>query len=200
MFLLSIMLDWYAPLVVTVVCLGVGYIARLLLRTKNGSIATYLSLFISVFMAYWAVEYLPFKDFRPYAVGKNLPDQMKVPENAKPPVYENKLTYRNIKTGEEKEMSSVEYSASKIWEDKDWEWVSTENKLIEEGDLPAITDLSITNHDGEDYTDEILSGDKLLLIIAYDLSASDKSAWSKIVELSNQAANKGVNVIGLSSA
>ncbi len=200
MFLLSIMLDWYAPVIVTVVSLGLGYIARLLLRVKNGSIATYLSLVISVFMAYWAVEYLPFKDFRPYAVGKNLPDQMKVPENAKPPVYENILTYRNIKSGELKEMNSAEYSASKIWENKDWEWVSTENDLIEEGDLPAITDLSITNHEGEDYTDEILSTEKLLLIIAYDLSASDKSAWNEIVSLSKEAANNGVKVIGLSSA
>ena len=55
---------------------------------------------------------------------------MTLPEGAKAPVYESILTYKNKKTGEVKAFTTAEYTASKIWEDKNWEWQSTENELI----------------------------------------------------------------------
>lgn len=201
MVLLSIQLDWFMPLYFTLGVLAINLILRFTRAGKEGARAsTIASALLSLVIGIWAIEYLPFKDFRPYAVGKNLPEQMTLPPNAKAPVYENILTYKNTKTGEVKEMHMQEYTASKIWENSDWEWVSTENELIEEGDVPAITDFSVVAHSGEDITEQVMSAPRLILIIAYDLSASEPSAWESINTLVNKADEKGVKTIGLSAA
>jgi uncharacterized membrane protein YphA (DoxX/SURF4 family) len=201
MLMLSLMLDWFAPLIFTVVALGIGVALKYGIdRFKAALAAVGVSLLGSVFMAVWAVEHLPFKDFRPYAVGKNLPQQMTLPEDAQPPVYENLLTYRNKNTGEVKTMNTKEYTQSKIWEDKSWEWENTESKLIKEGDVAKITDLSIINHTGEDITDQVLNMQRVLWIIAYDLDLSDTEAWEEVNRLAREAKQKGITVMGLSSA
>jgi uncharacterized membrane protein YphA (DoxX/SURF4 family) len=164
------------------------------------NVAIFMSVVYSLYLTIGSTTDLPFKDFRPYAIGKNLPDQMTLPEGATPPVYENILVYRNLKTGETKEFTNDTFNASKIWEDKDWEWVSTENELIEEGDVAAITDLTISNHDGEELTDLILAEEKALWIVCYDMNLTDKENLKAINELSLAAQGKGIKVYGLSSA
>jgi uncharacterized membrane protein YphA (DoxX/SURF4 family) len=201
MVLLSIQLDWFMPLYFTLGVLAINLILRYTRGGKEGArAATIASALLSLVIGVWAIEYLPFKDFRPYAVGKNLPEQMTLPPDAKAPVYENILSYKNTKTGEVKEMNMQEYTASKIWENSDWEWLSTENELIEEGDVAAITDFSIVAHSGEDITEQALLTPRLILVIAYDLSASEHSAWESISKLANKAAENRVKTIGLSAA
>ena len=53
------------------------------------------------------------------------------------------LRYKNKKTGEEKEYSSTskEYTASKIWEDKDWEYKDMVQKVIIPSKNPSIMDF-----------------------------------------------------------
>lgn len=162
--------------------------------------AVAFSLIYGIYLSVAAVEHLPFKDFRPYAVGKNLPEQMTLPPDAKQPIYQNTLIYKNKSTGEVKELTDEEYTASKIWEDENWEWQDTESRLIEEGDVAPITDLTITGHDGVDYTDIILSEDQVLWIVAYDLSLSETEKWAEITALVKKAKAQGIKVIGLSAA
>src|SRR5690554_824950 len=162
--------------------------------------AVVFSLLYGIYISVVAVEYLPFKDFRPYAIGKNLPEQMVAPENAKQSVYENTLIYENTETGETKSFTEEEYNSSRIWEQDNWEWKDTKSKLIEEGDLPAITDLSIVGDDGRDYTDIILSENRVLLIVAYDLELSKTKKWEEISTLVKQAQNNGITAVGLSAA
>lgn len=200
MLLLSFMLEWYMPLYLMATLLGINVMLKFSRsRNKGASVSTWTSLVLSLIIGIWAIEYLPFKDFRPYAVGKNLPDQMVLPPNAQPPVYENRLTYKNIKTGEIKVMNTKEFSASKIWEDKDWEWADTENTLVKEGDVPKITDLSIVSYSGGEMTDIFLSQEKLILIVAYDLSATNQDAWREVSELALKASEKGITTIGLTA-
>jgi peroxiredoxin len=197
---LSIQLAWNAPVIFTLVVLGLGYAIHFLKPSYAAVGAVAASLAGSVWFSAYAVEHLPFRDFRPYAVGKNLPEQMSLPENAKPPIYENILVYKNTETGESKEFTTKEYTASKIWEDKKWEWVSTDSELIEEGDVAKITDFSILTHDDRDITDEVLSTPKVLLIVAYDLSLTSLEYIAQINDLSKAANSKGIKVMGLSSA
>jgi uncharacterized membrane protein YphA (DoxX/SURF4 family) len=200
MLALSFMLEWFAPFIFTLIILGVGVIAKFIKASISAALATSLSLIGSVWFSAYAVEHLPFKDFRPYAEGKNIPDQMKLPEGAQPPVYENILVYKNKETGEVKEFTSEEYTNQKVWENESWEWQDTESTLIEEGDVAKITDFSVTSHDGTDYTDIILSEEEVLLIIAYDLSKSGTDHWKEITDLTKKAKAKGVKVLGLSAA
>lgn len=201
MALLSYMLDWYLPLNFILALLGLNLLLKYSRKKKlAASLSTWGSAVASLIIGIWAIENLPFKDFRPYAVGKNLPAQMVLPPNAQPPIYENYLTYKNTVTGEEKEFTTLEFTESKVWENKDWEWVSTENKLVKDGDVPKITDFSIVSHSGGEMTDIFMSQEKLLLIISYDLSAADNSAWEKIGDLALEGSEEGIITIGLSSA
>ena len=201
LFALGKMLDWSMASEVLVflwVAIIVKYISQKPSLAAN--VAIFMSVIYSLYLTIGSTTDLPFKDFRPYAIGKNLPDQMTLPEGATPPVYENILVYKNTKTGETKEFTNDTFNASKIWEDKDWEWVSTENELIEEGDVAAITDLTISNHEGVELTDVILAEEKALWIVCYDMNLTDKENLAAINELSLAAQKEGIKVYGLSSA
>jgi peroxiredoxin len=71
--------------------------------------------------------------------------------------------------------------------------------LISEGFKPRIPDFSILKDD-ENITKEILSKDKLLLIIAYDLRSTERKGFSAIKELSDQALKQGYTVVGLTAS
>lgn len=197
---LSIMLDWWAPFIFTLIVLGLGVGLKFVAKEKSAMLTTVISLLASIWFSIYAIEHLPFADFRPYAINKNLPEQMVLPPNAKPSVYENYLTYKNTKTGEVKEFTGGEYNASKIWENKDWEWQSTENKLIEEGDVAKITDLSILTHDDFDVTNDVLSNPNVLWIVCYDMSQTNTENLIEINDLAKAAKAKGMSVYGISSA
>ncbi len=201
MALLANMLDWSMEALVALslwLAVVVQWISK---KEKLAALsAVVIGLIYSLYLCIGAVEYLPFKDFRPYAVGKNLPEQMTLPPGAKPPVYENILTYKNKATGEVKDFTSAEYNASKIWENKDWEWQNTESKLIEVGDEAKITDLSILSHNDEDLTDYVLAEENVLWIVAYDLSKTETNQLKELNSLVDKAKSKGIKVYGLSSA
>lgn len=201
LFFLSRMLEWDMAKEV-LLFLWVAIIIKYVTQKPSlaANVAIVMSLIYSLYVTIGATTDLPFKDFRPYAVGKNLPEQMVLPEGAIQPVYENILVYKNIKTGETKEYTNDTFNASKIWEDKDWEWLSTDNKLIVEGDEAKITDLSISKHDGEEITDLVLAEEQALWIVCYDMNLMNTENLKAINELSKKAQAKGLNVYGLSSA
>lgn len=199
--LLANMLEWnMVGYALATIWLSAGVLQFTKNKSLAASVAVIISLLYSLYICIVAIEHLPFKDFRPYAIGKNLPEQMTLPPNAKPPVYENILTYKNISTGEVKDFTTEEYTASKIWEDKNWEWQNTESKLIEAGDEAKITDLSILSHQDEDLTDVILNQEKVLWVISYDMSLANTEQFSIVNELVKKAKLKGYQVYGLSSA
>lgn len=94
---------------------------------------------ISLAMVVYVLSYAPLKDYRPYAVGSNMIEKM---NDGVDGVYESMLVYKNTKTGETKEYSSTspEYTASKIWEDKDWKYESMVQKAIIPTKIPSITE------------------------------------------------------------
>ena len=101
---------------------------------------TLIVTLISMLFITFVLMYNPIKDYRPYSVGSNLIEKMNDGQDG---VYENLLVYQNTKTGAEKEFSSTsqEYTDSKIWEDKDWEYKSMVQKVIVETKLPSIADF-----------------------------------------------------------
>ena len=48
-------------------------------------------------------------DFRPYAVGKNITEEMRLPEGAEQDQYEVTLKYRNKQTGEIQSFTEENY-------------------------------------------------------------------------------------------
>jgi hypothetical protein len=125
---------------------------------------------INVFLAVYAIQHLPYIDFRAYKVGKNIPAQMLPEEN---PVIE----YVFLKDGEQ--VSSEKYLSA----DEGYEYV--EAKIInEDKTIPKISDYQVTSVEGEDFTEQTFEGNKLFIIIhdANKADAENVKAINRLVE------------------
>jgi len=201
MFVLANMLKWnmVAPVFAL---LWLAVLVKWLYAKKDlaAPVAVAISVFYGLYLTVVAINHLPFKDFRPYAIGKNIPEQMVLPDNAKPSVYKNVLTYKNLKTGEEKKFSEEEYNASQIWKNKDWEWANTESELIQQGDEAKITDLTFLAPNGADVTDNVLMEPNVLFFVMYDFSKTDTEYLADVSSLEKELAPHNMRIGGLSSA
>jgi uncharacterized membrane protein YphA (DoxX/SURF4 family) len=65
---------------------------------------------------------------------------------------------------------------------------------------PKIHDFFLETNDGEDLTFQILSEEKVLLIVMYDLSKSDVSGIATLKSVSDKAISEGYKVYGLSAS
>ncbi|MCB9169278.1 MAG: DoxX family protein [Flavobacteriales bacterium] len=156
-----------------------------------------VAIVVCTLFVHHTYAHLPMKDFRPYAVGKDLPEEMKVPEGEQGDVYETRLTYRNKGTGEEKEFTQATYP----WDDPDWEWVSTDNTLVKKGYTPPIHDLQFLDADGVDNTEAILTEPTpIILVIAKNTETTDGSAMPAIGSLADAAFKNGWYVYGLTAS
>jgi uncharacterized membrane protein YphA (DoxX/SURF4 family) len=133
---------WYFPIFFSIIAiLGALWIKR----TGGKWFGSYWgsALFVallSVLIVGFVLRYSPIKDYRPYAVGTDL--KIKNSDGIDG-LYRDVLLYRNTKTGKEKtfEGTSDEYSDSKIWEDKDWEFVKNDTEEIRESVPETIKDF-----------------------------------------------------------
>ena len=128
------------------------------LSSKASDISIGVVTVLNIFLAVYAIQHLPYIDFRPYKVGKNVPAQM-MPEE------DPEIEYVFLKDGEQ--VRSKEYLST----DNGYEYV--EAKIInEEKTIPKISDYQVTSIEGEDFTEQTFEGNKLLIII-HDASKAD---------------------------
>ncbi len=149
-----------------------------------------ISWIIPLLFGLYTWYYLPVIDFLPYKEGANVPEAMKIPEGAPQDEYEITYTLKHKSTGEEKKMSDKEYLATKIYENPDWEFISSsEPKLIKAGYQPKIKDLNIFDAQGVSYTQEIVENPYYNLIaVAWKLDKTNINALQKINALAINAA------------
>ncbi len=160
-------------------------------KTQNG--ITILGLAICTYIAYSVLNHLPYVDFRPYKVGNNIQKGMEIPEGAPQSVV--KMTFIYKVNGENKEFS--EDDLMNIPEGA--EFVDRKDKVITEGYIPPIHDFTMTKDDS-DYKDELLQEPKLLMIVTYDLTASNEEGMKKLAALDKEASAKGYKVIGMTNS
>jgi uncharacterized membrane protein YphA (DoxX/SURF4 family)/peroxiredoxin len=160
---------------------------------KISKVITFGSLFVFLFITYYVLVHLPLIDFRAYAVGKNIPEGMIYPEDAKKSVYKDTWIYSV--NGEEKEYTTEE----KPWEIDGATFVDRKTKVIEKGYELPIHDFSMEKND-VDFTDLLMQKEKLMLIVMYNLQKTDKEALKNIKELSTKARQNGYDVYAFSSS
>ena len=163
---------------ITIIFLKRNFIKPLLSFKIENTLLVVVTFFCFAFV-YHTYNHLPMQDFRPFAVGKSIPEGMKTCDELGLPCPE-KIDYflvKNKETGEEKELLSSEWN----WQTDDFVSI-TEKSLEIEGYEPPVKDFSISI-DGADYTDSILNSDYAILAVAYDLSKTTKQAWSQVNDL-----------------
>jgi hypothetical protein len=144
-----------------------------------------ISVITTIYIGFvvWSYRHDPVFDFRPYKVGANIPEGMKIPEGKHADVYSNIFYYRNIKTNDVKKFTDADYP----WQDTlNWKFESMgEAELVQKGYTPPIHDFQIRTETGDDVTGFFFSDDKpTFFLIAPNL---DKSSLRK-QELINQLA------------
>ena len=147
----------------------------------------FISLFLCAFMGYWVLNHLPIIDFRPYKVGTNIQKAMEVPDNAPKSVVEMVFIYKV--NGVDKEFTEKDLMSLPVGA----EFVDRKDKVIVQGYLPPIHDFKL-EIDGQDNTQVILSKEKALLIVAYNLEKSAPEGLLKLNKLYQDAVAKGYYV------
>jgi len=132
---------------ILVLLFGTKYI-RPLINLSFAKWATFLFFVVFLYITYHVLVHLPIIDFRPYAIGKNIPEGMK-------------------HTGPE---------------------------------LPPIHDFYLENMEGNNLTDEVLTTDKSMLIVAYNLDKSDRQGFANIKEVTDKANKNGYKVYLLTAS
>lgn len=136
--------------------------------------------FIFIFMTYERLH-LPYRDFRPYKIGNNIPELMEIPEDAAQDVYEVAFIYE--KDGKQQTFTLQNYPKG----DSTWVFVDQVTTLVSKGYEPPIHDFEIVTLDGEDITENVLAMHKEVLIIMYDLSKADTKQMDKVMAILRDA-------------
>ena len=149
-------------------------------------------------LSVYCYRHLPVLDFRPYAVGKNITESMRLPEGAEPDQYEVTLKYKNKQTGEIRSFTEENYP----WQDTlNWEYESSSERLVKKGYITPIHDLVIEHPTLGNITEEILEDDNYtILAVAYNLNQSDTQYQPAINRLAEYAREKGIRFYGLTSS
>ncbi len=204
------LLGWGFPLIFTLILVGFSVVVKTILgyRTPRSEWIPALAtgIFVLGFSLY-CLYYLPVKDFRPYAVGKNIPEQMTVPEG-EGPVYESTFIYKNKSTGKERTFSEDNYPlVNDELDDDNWEYVDRSTRLVKEGKTPAIHDFVMTDDQGNNVTHKLI-GDTatgeatgpVFVLVAYDITASAEAPQQKVNTLAQKAEKSGIPFYGLSAS
>ena len=149
-------------------------------------------------LSIYCYRHLPVLDFRPYAVGKNITEGMRLPEGAEPDQYEVTLKYKNKQTGEVRSFTEENYP----WQDTlNWEYESSSERLVKKGYITPIHDLVIEHPTLGNITEEILEDDNYtILAVAYNLNQSATQYQPAINRLAEYAREKGIRFYGLTSS
>ena len=168
---------------------------------------TLLGFGVSTIFSLYCYRHLPVIDFRPFKIGTNIPDAMKMPPGAVTDSFTTVLKYKNLKTGELKEFNQQNFP----WQDTvNWKWDTTINKKIREGYKTPIHDFSLTDLNGGDadekhvkYTKKFLSNpDYSFFLICYDLQKTENNQelMKKINSFYDECTKAQIDMIALSAS
>jgi hypothetical protein len=108
-------------------------------------------------LSFYTWNDLPLLDFRPYAVGKNLPQGMAIPEGAPRDVYKDVWQYRI--NGVVSRFATEDSPWDSLQADgRPAEFVDRQTELVTKGYVPPIHDFVVSDLNGNDYTDDFFGG------------------------------------------
>ena len=154
---------------------------------SNQNLVMAIVTVISFGIGIYAIRYLPPIDFLPYAIGKSIPEQMK-PTGVKPIM---EFTFLNKKTNQE--IIAKEF----LMDTLTYKYISMVT-LNEDKLKPKITDYSISDPEGNNYTDSTFMGNKLLVILK-DVKNIDSEEIKQLKSLISESEKSGITPMILTS-
>jgi uncharacterized membrane protein YphA (DoxX/SURF4 family) len=121
------------------------------LYTKEGHVLMGVFTAVFIFLGVYAIQHLPFIDFRAYRIGNNIAEQMQPEEQ---PIIEYIFEKEGKEVASQKFLPTTEgytYKRSRL--------------LNEDKTVAKITDYAVTDVDGNDVTEQTFSGTKLIIVI-----------------------------------
>lgn len=188
--------SWWFPWLFTLAALA-GYMAiKRFLGPPRSEWATALWIAALALAFMWhCYAHLPLKDYRPYAIGKSIPEQLAM---GIPPVQDIYVSYRNSATGEVKEFDS---KGKYPWDDSTWVYVDRRIAVKDPGVDSPVKDFLLTDQDGNNVTEDILGDSRpVLLVVVRNTADASTGCLPAIVRLAGEAASKGWAVYGLTSS
>jgi len=159
------------------------------------SIAALLSLCIQLYV----LKHLPFVDCLPYKKGKDILEQMKIPEGSVPDSISIEFVYVN--RGKEVSFDVDHFPAD--FNDSTYTFVRRVDRLVRKGNaIPPIRDFVIITAAGVDTTKSFLEQPGQKIIIFSRELTEDPTQWawaSKLKDISNLTITKNIPLIWVSS-
>ncbi|HOY49757.1 MAG TPA: DoxX family membrane protein [Flavobacteriales bacterium] len=159
-----------------------------------------IALILNIAFPVYTYNYMPVKDFRPYAIGNDIIEQM---NGGRPGKFDTRFVYKNLQTGKDEEMVKPPYTDTINWEidTLKWKFVDTKQIVLDPGEQAPIHDFSITSVEGSEYTDDFLKHDSLhFFLVSYDLTKADRDVQPQINAFAQACEKNGIPFIGLSSS
>lgn len=181
-----VFVSWGFPIWFSLITFAVLLAIKKFMKSDNRDwVMAIAATIISTWFSVHCIQHLPIKDFRPFKIGNNISELKECPPDAPQDVYEDTWYYRV--NGEVREFTTAE----KPWDIEGAEFVDRETELIEKGCEPPIHDFVLEDEDGNDYTEDLLAEEYILLVISYDLNNADEEVQAKINELYDATNNDG---------
>lgn len=194
--------DWLFPLYFTIIACAVGLAIKHFSKNKQWAMALGV-LAVTGYTQYHTYKHLPLKDYRAYAIGQNLRENMKTAQELgkQPPKFLSFFTLVN-KAGEQKKVDSETYVSQKIYTDTTWKIVpeKTYTEKVSEGYEPKITDFMAVDADGNDYVDSLLNAPRVFVVVMWNLAETCKHDLNDIAAFAKKAEADGYPVYGLTTA
>lgn len=223
--LFSILFNWFFPIIFFLLVI---VSALWMLRVGGAFFSNYWGSMLAVgmvslvFISY-VLYFDPVKDFRPYAVGKDLKFQM---NNGRPGKYENVMVLRNKQTNELESYSEKLYSQRKeLWDEKKYVFDHMEQNVLVNAIPPSISEQfdpsrSIRKVGSDELTldfvqahlkmgsndsfisikNDIINEKRLLVLTAFDLKAADWDNINKIKSLLQFCHDRKISFLLLTSS
>jgi uncharacterized membrane protein YphA (DoxX/SURF4 family) len=144
-------------------------------------------------LSFYTWNDLPLLDFRPYAVGKNLPQGMAIPEGAPRDVYKDVWQYRI--NGVVSRFATEDSPWDSLQADgRPSEFVDRQTELVTKGYVPPIHDFVVSDLNGNDYTGDFLGAEHAVFIVSPFLEKARGDAWIKVAALVDWARRNDIKI------
>lgn len=166
---------------------------------KTATALMILTFVLSLFMQWYVLKHLPFKDCLAYKVGNNLLKEMTPGPDYVPAEYKSLLTYKNNKTGEVKDFDATNFP----WQDTvTWSFVDNKSEMVSPAkNEPAIKDFVINDYSGQDLTQTILSYQgNLFLLFMKDADEANTDNLDALKTLAEDCKKANIPLLCLSAS